>query len=277
MGLILKTLKKTGALKNAPVKYVICKIDCGDLLSFDNFLKESQELFRKNGFPIFHHQIVKDVHIQTSHGISIEEKEVHTYHFISGDYNNGIVVSGGNIFIQTKNYINFNLFSEIVKKAHKIYSSVTDMKLIRAIGLRYIDLIEPKGRNNLDFYLNSSVLSPNLNISSVKPVEARMQHTFKTDLDSILFLRVFAGKNHKMVPDDLVPMVEPLFIKAGNKENLPESECISALVDTDHYKEFPSIIDADSINVIQLLDKMHTYTSHLFCSVVTEGGMEEWK
>lgn len=163
----MKHLDTAGLLKNAPVTYVICKIDCGDLLSFDAYLKQAQEKFRKNGFPIFYDQIVKDVKITTDHGIKIEEQEKHTYHFISNDYEDGVVVSGGSLFVQTTNYKNFIQFSALAKKAHEIFSDVTEMTLIRAIGLRYVDLIEPKENKKWDYYLSSQILSPVLTKKAV--------------------------------------------------------------------------------------------------------------
>lgn len=278
MDIILNNLKSSGVLNNAPVTYVLCKIDCGDLLSFESFLKQSQELFRKNGFPIFHDQIVKDVRIQTEHGIKIEENEKHTYHFISGDYQDGIVVSGGSLFVQTRNYKDFSRFAELIKKAHEIYSSVTEMNLVRAIGLRYVDLIEPQNGNPLNFYLRDSVLSPTFGEDTgIVPVEARMQHTYRTPMNSVLFLRVFAGKGHKVVPDDLIPMVEPLYTTAGKQQELSKCSNLSALVDTDHFIQFQPMKQASSINVVDLLNQMHSYTSHLFCNTVTECALEEWK
>ncbi|WP_206486450.1 TIGR04255 family protein [Thalassotalea sp. G2M2-11] len=274
----MKQLQTAGVLKNAPVTYVLCKIDCGDFLSFDSHLNESQELFRKNGFPIFHKQTMKDVHIRTEHGIKIEESEKHTYHFISADYQSGVVISGGNLFIQTKKYINFTVFAELIKKAHEIYSSVTEMNLVRGIGLRYVDIIDPTDNKPLSYYLKPSVLSPEFGSESgIVPAEARMQHAYKTELNSMLFLRVFAGKGFKLVPDDLIPMVEPLFATAGNQQELMKQFNISALIDTDHVIQFNPIVEASSINIIELLNEMHKYTSHLFCNTVTPNAMEEWR
>lgn len=274
----MNKLESAGVLNNAPVTYVLCKIDCGDFLSFDSYVKQSQELFRKNGFPIFHEQIVKDVRITTEHGIKVEEHEQHTYHFISADYEDGIVISGGSIFIQTKNYKDFTRFVGLVKKAHELYSSLTEMNLVRAVGLRYVDLIEPKGELSLGYYLNESMLSPTFGgLSKISPVEARMQHAYKTDIGSILYLRLFAGKGHKIVPDDLIPMVEPLFITAGKQQELSKSSSLSALVDTDHYIQFNPIIDVSSFSLTDLLTEMHHYTSHLFCNVVTNEALEEWR
>ncbi|WP_289029676.1 TIGR04255 family protein [uncultured Paraglaciecola sp.] len=274
----MKHLKSAGLLNNAPVTYVICKIDCGDLLSFDSYVKEAQELFRKSNFPIFHDQIVKDIRITTDHGIKIDEQEKHTYHFISSDYEDGIVVSGGSLFIQTKNYKDFTKFADLVKKAHEIYSSVTEMNLVRAVGLRYIDLIEPANNQPLSYYLNDSMLSPTFGDQvDITPIEARIQHSYKTPLNSVLFLRLFAGKGHKIVPDDLIPMIEPLFITSGKKEDLSKCSPLSALIDTDHFIQFNPMKDATSFNVAGLLDTMHRYTSHLFCNVVTKEAIEEWK
>jgi uncharacterized protein (TIGR04255 family) len=274
----LKKLQTAGVLKNAPVTYVLCKIDCGDFLSFDSYLNKSQELFRKNGFPIFHKQTMKDVLIQTEHGIKIEETEKHTYHFISPDYQSGIVISGGNLFVQTKKYLNFSAFAELIKKAHDIYSSVTEMNLVRGIGLRYVDLIEPTDNRPLSYYLKPSVLSPEFGEESdIYPVESRMQHAYKTSLNSMLFLRVFAGKGFKLVPDDLIPMLEPLFTAAGNQRDLAKQSDISALIDTDHVIQFNPMKEVSSINIIELLDDMHKYTSHLFCNTVTPDAIKEWK
>ena len=274
----MKNLSSAGVLNDAPVTYVLCKIDCGDLLDFDSYVNKSQEQFRKNGFPIFHDQIVKDVRISTEHGIKIEEQEKHTYHFISGDYEDGIVVSGGSLFIHTKNYKDFSKFSALIKKAHEIYSSVTDMNLVRAIGLRYIDLIEPKDKHPLNYYINAQMLSPTFGPNcGISPLEARTQHAYKTPLNSVLFLRLFAGKEHKIVPDDLIPMIEPLFVTAGKQKELSLCSPLSALIDTDHFIQFQPMRDASSFDIISLLKEMHLYTSHLFCNVVTKEALEEWR
>lgn len=278
MDSLLENLKNAGELKNAPVTYVLCKIDCGDLLSFDSFLNESQEAFRKNGFPFFHKQSVKDIHIQTEHGIKIKEQEQYTYHFISADYNDGIVVSGGNIFIQTRLYKNFTEFAKLITLAHDTFNRITEMNLVRAIGIRYVDIIKPEDGKDLSFYLNSSVLSPEFgDETGIKPAEARMQHAYKTPMNSTLFLRVFAGKGFKIVPDDLIPIVEPLFSESGELEKLTKGANKSALIDTDHYIRFNPVKNTTTPEIVKIVDKMHKFTSHLFCNTVTAQAIEEWK
>lgn len=274
----MTSLRSTGHLSNAPVRYVLCKIDCGDLLAFESMLPESQNEFRKNGFPIFHDQQTRDMHIHADRGLKVEERLNHTYHFISGDYQDGIAVSGGSVFVQTRNYKTFNDFAALVGVAHKIYSRVTGMNLIRAIGLRYIDLVLPTQNNQLEYYLQPFMLCPELSVDGkISPLEARMQHTYKTPLESYLFLRSFAGKGHKIVPDDLLPMIDPLFTKAGKRDELLKDLGTSVLIDTDHFKQFQPIQNSADIDLIGTLDDMHKYTSHLFKSVVTPEALKEWK
>ncbi|MFT4925975.1 MAG: hypothetical protein ACI8WB_002070 [Phenylobacterium sp.] len=280
--IVLKTLKPTVTLNNAPVSYVLCKIDCGDLLSFDALLAESQDVFRKNGFPIFYHHIINDVRINTTHGIKLEEQEKHTYHFISGDYQQGIVVSGGSVLVHTNCYNGFAQFAALVIKAHEIYSQVTEMKLVRAIGLRYIHSMVSSKDKSLDYYLQESMLSPRFCIAGdgqndISPVEARMQHIYKTDLNSLLTLRIYAGKGLKIVPDDLIPLIEMFLLSSGKETTLPAISRPSALIDIDQHKLFQSMQHYSAADITKTLNNMHNHIDLILCNVAKNSALEEWK
>lgn len=275
----MASFKPDSALKNAPVQFVLCKISCGDLPSFDAIhLANVQEAFRQNDYPHYVHTEISDFEVQHGAGLQVRQHKRTTHHFISNNYSDGIAVSGGDLFVYTRFYGNFENFVNKVIRAHDLFAKTVKIDTVRSVGIRYIDLVKPKIGVALDRYLEQFVLSPSFeNISgSVAPISSFSQHSYKTDINSIVVLRATAGKGLKIVPDDLFPMIEPILSKAGELKELGQINEISALIDTDHFITFKALEKVSDMDLPSLIEKMHEYTSSIFFKCVTNHALKEW-
>lgn len=87
----MASFKPETALKNAPVQFVLCKISCGDLPSFDAIHASNvQEAFRTSGYPHYFPAKVNDFQVIQSAGLQVRQQERLTHHFISNDYFDGV-------------------------------------------------------------------------------------------------------------------------------------------------------------------------------------------
>lgn len=275
----MASFKPKTALKNAPVQFVLCKISCGDLPSFDAIhLAHVQEAFRQNNYPHYSPTEISDFEVNHGSGFQVRQHRRSIHHFISNNYLDGVAIAGGDLFVYTRFYENFESFVVKVIQAHKLFSRTVKMDTVRSIGIRYIDLVRPSNEYELDRYLEKFVLSPNFdNINgTVNPINSFSQHSYKTDINSMVVLRANAGRGLKIVPDDLVPMIEPILSKAGELKVLEQIQDISALIDTDHFITFKSLENVINLDLRVLIDKMHEYTSSIFFKCVTDDALKEW-
>ncbi len=266
-------------LKSAPVTFVLCKIACGDLLNFDSeHLGSVQDAYRQEGYPHYGKVSSSEIEVVRQPSVLVRQHERLIHHFISNDFNDGVAVSGGDLFVYTNNYINFESYIKKVLNAHRIFSATVNMQTIAGIGIRYIDFINPKQGKSLPDYLNPAILSPEYkgDLSSIEPLNSSMQHTYQTELGSVLVLRSLAGRGLKIVPDDLVSMISPMLVKAATESTLDNTSGISALIDTDHFVQFKALENVKELNLRELIDRLHEYTSNLFFENVTSAAIKEW-
>ena len=276
----MKNSVRKHKLKSAPIKLVICKIDCGDLLNFENkYLGDVQDEFRKNGFPHYLPHITNDLQINVQNGLQINQQETKQHHFIDIEQEHGIVIIGGQLFVYTRNYKNFDSYIEIVKVAYNIYQKITEQQFVKSISIRYIDNITINAGETLDQYLKGSILSPNHDSENLKSLEARSQYAYQSEKGSILYLRPISGRNLRAVPEDLSAILEPMKALNTNNEMLdlftPNPD-VSALIDTDHTVIYKKLMDSKEVNVYETLRWLHVYSSNIFFESVTDYALEKW-
>jgi uncharacterized protein (TIGR04255 family) len=267
-------------LKSAPVKLVICKIDGAEILSFeDKYLSEVQDQYRKNGFPNYSPHTTNDLQINVQNGFQINQTVTKQHHFIDLDQENGVVIFGGKFFVYSINYQSFETFIQIVKMAFNIYQKITQQNLIKSLGIRYIDRIDIEDTETLENYLNKSILSPEYDGADLIPLESRSQFAYKSDRDSVLYLRPISGRNLISIPEDLLAILEPMKkldkTKALDDLFVPNPN-ISALLDTDHVINYSKLVKTDQVDVYETLNWLHICCSNIFFNSITPYAVTKW-
>ncbi|UUO23929.1 TIGR04255 family protein [Colwellia sp. M166] len=267
-------------LKSAPIKLVICKIDCADLVNFESkYLGDVQDELRKNGFPHHLPHITNDLQINVQNGLQINQQETKQHHFIDVEQESGVAIIGGQFFVYTRNYKDFDSYIKIVEMAFSIYQRITEQQFVKSISIRYVDNITIDSGETLNQYLNESILSPNHESKNLKSLEARSQYAYQSEHGSILYLRPVSGRNLKGVPDDLSAILEPMKkLNANNSEfdlfNLNQN--LSAIIDTDHVVTYAKLMNSKEVNVFETLRWLHVYSSNIFFDSVTDYAIEKW-
>jgi len=267
-------------LKSAPVKLVICKIDCGDLLSFEQkYLGDVQDELRKNGFPHYQPHTTNEFQINVQNGLQINQQETKQHHFINVEQESGIAIIGGQLFVYTRNYKDFGSYIKIVEVAYSIYQKITEQQFVKSISIRYVDNITIDAGETLEQYLKVGILSPNHDSTNLASLEARGQYAYQSDKGSILYLRPISGRNLRAVPEDLSAILEPMKTLNANNEMFdlfnPNPD-ISAVIDTDHIVTYVKLMNSKEVNVYETLRWLHVYSSQIFFDSVTDYALEKW-
>ncbi|MFT4850880.1 MAG: hypothetical protein ACI83B_003441 [Sediminicola sp.] len=280
LGVHVKNSVRKHKLKSAPVKLVICKIDCGDLLNFEKkYLGDVQDELRKNGFPHYKPHTTNEFQINVQNGLQINQQETKQHHFINVAQESGIAIIGGQLFVYTRNYTDFDDYIKIVKVAYRIYQKITEQQFVKAISIRYVDNITIEAGETVDKYLKESILSPNHDSSSLKPLEARSQYAYQSEKGSILYLRPTSGRNLRAIPEDLAAILEPMkILNANNKmfDLFTPNPDVSALIDTDHNITYARLMDSKEVDVYETLRWLHVYSSNIFFDSVTDYALQKW-
>lgn len=272
--------RPTKALSQAPVQFVLCKISCGDLPGFDtDYAVGFQDVMRKSGYPHYAKVELNDVQVSHVGGLQLNQQKRNKHHYISNDYMSGVAVSGGDLFVYTRDYKTFADFLNQITHAHKLFSNNVKIDTVKSLGIRYLDFIHPLNGETLEQYLTSYMLSPKFDHlgDMAKPVSGGFQHIYKTDLNSIVFLRSSSGRGLRRFSDDLFPMVEPMVSRCGDNSVMEPTDEVCAVIDTDHVIEFRSLVNIEEFDMFDLIDKMHKYTSKIFFECVTDYALEKWK
>lgn len=276
----MKTSINKQKLKYAPVKLVICKINGGELLNFENkYLGEVQDEYRKSGFPHYLPHTTTEVQVNVKNNLQITQTETKQHHFVDLDQENGIAIIGGQFFLYSINYVDFESYLKTFKKAFDIFTKVTEQNYIKSISIRYIDKIDVDEGENIEQFLNDNILSPKHTNSDLEALESRSQHAYKSKDNSLIYLRPTIGLNLTSIPEDLTAILEPL--KSLNKTEKLEAlyrpnPKLSALIDTDHSLTYAKLVDAKEVDVNGTLDWLHVYSSNIFFDSITKHAVKKW-
>lgn len=149
--------------KNTPIKRVILKID------FLNTVKEVNESLPKSlldvikkSFPIVEPRQVLGREIQISNtSVTENSTNVKEWLFHTEGRNATLIIKEDYFAIQINNYISFEKVSEVLKEIKNVFFTTFKELVSRRIGLRYINEIDIKEPNPLDWskYINPSLIS----------------------------------------------------------------------------------------------------------------------
>lgn len=144
----------------SPLKEVLFQVNFPTLLIIDN---EKPAAFQNRIYSIFpfyeeNNSNVKELIIGPNFGEpQVNSSSIKNYIFVSIDQNSRVILNNSSLTITTKDYKNWNLFSEICFNVLNHFIEIYNPIFFNRIGLRYINVIEKSFYNLKDEQWNQLI------------------------------------------------------------------------------------------------------------------------
>lgn len=255
-----------------PLVLVLSQVRFSPVRKMGEYIPGIQETFRRRGFPIERAGKFQQLTI-TPAGVHSAEQE--RWEYLTKDEQWSVTVLQDGVVLQTTAYQRFEGFAEKLESAVSTVLEQTEqarLGLIQRVGLRYIDLIQPRDGESYRDYLR-----PGFHGASDAPFAAGSHRLYvesvgRTDVDGTpgtMVLRVAQNDQGFELPPDLIggaPKLQPR-TKAGE---------LVTLVDMDHFVE--GTFDPSAEWVVARAYAMHDHLIEAFHEhVVSEKAIEVWR
>lgn len=259
-------------LSKNPLVLVLAQVRFSPVRTMDTYIPGIQEAFRRRGFPIERAGKIQQLTI-TPTGIQAVEQE--RWEFRTKDEQWSVTVLQDSVVLQTTAYERFEGFAEKLEAVVKTVFEKTEhdeLGRIQRVGLRYIDIIQPRvGERYRDY------LRPGFHGAADAPFQEGSHRLYVesvglTDLGDTpgtLILRVAQNDQGFDLPPDLV---------GGAPKHQPRAKAgeLVTLIDMDHSIE--GNFDPDAEWVTERAYKLHDHLVEAFHEhVVSEKAIEVWK
>lgn len=259
-------------LSKNPLVLVLCQVRFSPVRKMGDYIPGIQEAFRRHGFPIERAGKIQQLTI-TPAGVHAVEQE--RWEYRTRDEQWSVTVLQDSVVLQTTAYERFEGFAEKLEVAVKTVLEQTEqdkLGLIQRVGLRYIDLIQPRDGESYRDYLR-----PGFHGASDAPF-AKGSHrlyvesvgrTDVGDTPGTMVLRVAQNDQGFDLPPDLIGGAPKFQTRAKAGE-------LVTLVDMDHFIE--GKFDPNAEWVTARAYAMHDHLIEAFHEhVVSAKAIEVWQ
>ena len=259
-------------LSKQPLILVLCQVRISPIEQMSKYIPEIQEEFRRNGYPNFEPGKIQQVNFGSS-GIQASEQE--RWEFRNKEGNTSIIVLKDSFVLQTTAYGKFEDFAAQLKLASQTILSKTEHdqygRVLR-IGLRYIDLIQPKDGEDFRYYLRPGFHG--LPDEDFKPKTGRVRVESAGQIDmgdnvGTMVVRISQYDKGMDLPPDLA-------VSAPKRAKRVENDELVTFVDIDHYLEGDFEPHSDLIE--KNTYRLHDHIINIFHKhVITQEAVEVWR
>ena len=237
-----------------------------------DYMAPIQEEFRRQGFPIGHQGEVQQLLITPA---GLQQTKQMRWEFRSKDETRSILIFPDSVVVQTTAYERFEKFAEDLRLALGTVLAKTEndkLGLVHRIGLRYIDLIDPRDGEDYRLYLQNGLHG--LATDAFKPGSARtvvqtMGGTDVGDTPGNFIVRVTQNDQGLELPPDLMGEAPKLARKAQPGK-------LVAHIDMDHFIE--GNFEAKVEWVVQKAYALHDHIIETFHQqVITAHARKVWE
>ena len=237
-----------------------------------DYMGAISDLLRKEGYPEDISGLVKQVVLRPNMAQPqiIEDKRDE---FRSKDNQWSVNIGDSMVALVTSAYDRFAGFSKRLKRAIEIVDQVAEIRhgQVHRIGLRYVDVIDPREGETVRQYLQPSLHGPTTPTSNVITGPERMmalESVGRTAM-GIMTVRISQNDQGLVVPPDV--MHRPM-----NHKVTAEAKRVITLFDTDHYTE--GAWDFDLTKIMSTVDSLHGgINAAWFQDFITDHALKAWE
>jgi uncharacterized protein (TIGR04255 family) len=263
------------ALPKAPLVYTLAVVRFPHIPDVMRFRDRFHDLVRseypnRDDLPaqVFHAEISADGNFQ------VEQRQVELFQFSTPD-RKWAFIFGHEVFgLHTNSYLDRSDFFRRLEFGLKSIQQVKELELkwVDGLGIRYVDLIEPRPGETVEAYIKPWLLpvAPPADLEGVTLNDGIYISRFATDLGS---LRVQVLRDP---PGTLPPEIDtPLAQKNHWRRARPAGPFL--LIDTDHGRDFEEAIEFDVQTLMTHLSWVHEPLGKMFRAFSTEFAMNVWE
>lgn len=259
-------------LSQQPLVLVLCQVRFSPVRKMGDYIPGIQEVFRRHGFPIERAGKIQQLTITPTGVYAVEQER---WEYRTKDEQWSVTVLQDSVVLQTTAYERFEGFAEKLEAAVKTILDQAEQDkygLIQRIGLRYIDLIQPRDGESYRDYLR-----PGFHGASDAPFATGSHRLYvesvgRTDVGDTpgtMVLRVAQNDQGFDLPPDLIGAAPRFHSRAKVGE-------LVTLVDMDHFIE--GTFDPNAEWVTARAYAMHDHLIETFHEhVVSKRAIEVWQ
>ena len=259
-------------LDKQPLVLVLCQVRFSPVRKMGDYIPAIQEEFRRHRFPLEDTGKIQQLTI-TPAGFQAVEQERWIYRTKEETWTVTVLQDG--VVLQTVAYDRFEGFAEKLETAVRTVLEKTEQSqfgVVQRVGLRYIDLVQPRTDEDFRFYLRpgfhgvaDSVFRPKTHRLHIESVG----QTSVGDVGGTMVVRVVQNDLGFDLPPDLVGGAPKHDSRARQGE-------LATLIDMDHFIE--GTFEPDPSWIVERAYLMHDQIVETFHNhVVTKEAIEVWR
>jgi len=260
-------------LSKQPLVLVLCQVRFTPVRRIADYISGIQDDFRRHGYPIERAGKIQQLTI-TSQGV-VQTTEQDRWEYRNKDETTSILVLQDSVVLQTTAYTKFEVFADQLRLAMDTVLSKTEQDnfgLIQRVGMRYIDLVQPRADEGYRFYLRpgfhgvaDEVFKPGTHRLHVESIGA-------TDVGGIpgtMVVRISQSDQGSDLPADVVGSAPKHASRAKRQE-------LVTLIDMDHFIE--GNFEPKSNWVLEKAYRLHDHLIEtLHEHVISPAAVEAWR
>lgn len=261
----------TTRLKRSPLVYTLGMVQFPKVPRIERFtdsfldkIRNKYPLLDEVNFPVY----TADFSPQ---GIQMGQQESRLAQFLSIDKKWGFILTDQGLFLHSIDYQDFNDFIGRFQVGLEALLNLPEIAIqwVRSIGIRYVNLITPKNKHELNEYIHAWVLPNQPTDSELTIVQSAYVARYKTKIGE---LRLQSLRNPQFtLPPELQ---SPLILKNKWIKERPQTDF--ALIDIDHSITFERPIKIGTKKVSENLTNLRSISSSVFKSIGTPFAQKEW-
>lgn len=259
-------------LSKQPLVLVLCQVRFSPVRKMGEYIPEIQEEFRRHGLPIESAGKIQQLAITASGIQSIQQER---WEYRTKDEKWSVAVMQDSVVLLTTAYERFEGFAERLERAVRTVLEKTEqdqLGLVQRVGLRYIDLVQPRDGEDYRLYLRSGFHGAADEVFCAGTHRLHIQSLGRTkvgDNEGTMILRITQNDQGLDLPSDLVDWAPAHTSRARPNE-------LVTLIDTDHVIE--GKFNPDAGWVVARTWELHDHLIETFHNhIVTEKAIEVWR
>jgi uncharacterized protein (TIGR04255 family) len=255
-------------MTRAPVFYTLAQVQFNPIAQMSDYVAAIQERLRRSGFPDFRPENQLEILFRQVEGLqpSIQQQQQMRWSFMNAQRTEGYLLSTNVLVFHTTAYDTFEDFLQKTISGLRLIHEILELTYVERIGLRYLDAIVAMGDDNLQQYLNPSLLGLSGNL------EGNLSHSFNETVSTIgegtLVARSFITEGGLAISPDLLPLQLELSSRFTTIKDR------NAVMDTDYFIAKRSDFDIAVVKDQLLL--AHDFLMAAFKAAVTDYARQTW-